>query len=33
LTFALQKSDEPELFKSAIGSLADISRATEEGFT
>ena len=32
LLFALGKQDDVELFKAAIGSLADISRACENGF-
>jgi hypothetical protein len=32
LIYALQKPEETELFKSAIGSMADVSRAIEEEF-
>jgi len=32
LLFALGKQEDLELFKAAIGSLADISRACEKGF-
>ena len=32
LLYALGKPEDIELFKSAIGSMADVSRAVEEGF-